>query len=392
VTRHTPVMNEKRTLPWILINMGIATGLLLAFFLLGPGIDRVDEDGSSYIFIGAALAFVFMGSLVMTRVPGHRVGWVLTANGMLLIASGLAQSIADTGHVFAGAIGGAMWLGWFITVGFLILWFPTGRVPSPRWRWVEWIGWLVVAFVAVTYTFAERLCAQGADNQCEVWVDNPIGIPGVPNPEYSSVSTAGFMIMVVFLALAAGSLVVRLFKAKGVERQQLKWLTLVAVLFVVWLLLPEESMSVMVNNTVLGFAVIGLPVATALAVLRYRLYDIDRIVSRTVTYAVVVGVLAAGYAGAVTWVSSLLPDQSQLAVAGSTLAVAALFNPLRRLVQNWVDRRFNRSRYDTQRVMDEFTESLRERVDGQDVVGGWVAVVSETMKPSFLGVWLRAGS
>jgi hypothetical protein len=371
--------------------MGIAVGLLAAFAFFGPGIGQATEDGSTYILLSAALAFVFMGSLVISRVPGHRVGWVLAANGMLLIASGLAVAIAESGQgsAIGGAIGGAMWLGWFITVGFLVLWFPTGRVPTPGWRLVEWLGWLVAVFVGITYPFAERLCAEGADNLCDVWVDNPIGIPGVPNPEYGAVSTPGFTVMVVFLLLAAASLVVRLIRAKGVERQQLKWLAIGAVFFVAWMLIPEEIMPLWLDNLLLGVAVVGLPVSISLAVLRYRLYDIDRIFSRTVSYVIVVVLLGATYALGLAGLTSLLNTESSLAVAAATLGVAALFNPLRKRVQGYVDHRFNRTRYDAERVMTQFTGSLRDQVDGDDLADGWLGVVSNTMQPTTAALWLR---
>ena len=127
-----------------------------------------------------------------------------------------------------------------------------------------------------------------------------------------------------------------------------------------------------------------------MAVLRYRLYEIDRIVSRTVSYALVVGLLAGAFLGVVALMSSLLPEESSdLAVAGSTLVVAALFNPLRRRVQGGVDRRFNRQRYDAQRVMDGFAFSLRDRVDPEEVMTGWVDVVSSTMQPDSIGMWVR---
>ena len=250
--------------------MGIALGVLAVFAFFGPGIGQGEEDGSTYILLAAALAFVFMGSLVMSRVPGHRVGWVLTANGMLLVVSGVAVGFAGQGWVFGGAISYWMWTSWFISVGFLVLWFPTGRVPSPRWRWVQGLGGLFVGLVGIMGLFAERLCVEGSDGQCDVWVDNPIGIPGVPNPEYGAISTPILAIMVVFLALAVASLAVRLLKAKGVERQQLKWLAIDAIFFVAWMLVPEQVMPIWLNNLLLGVAVVGLPVSISLAVLRYR--------------------------------------------------------------------------------------------------------------------------
>jgi Kef-type K+ transport system membrane component KefB len=144
---------------------------------------------------------------------------------------------------------------------------------------------------------------------------------------------------------------------------------------------------VTLNNILFAMALTAVWVSIAVAVLKYRLYDIDRIISRTLAYAVVIGVLAAIYVGLVTAIGSQF--EGSLSVAASTLAVAALFNPLRRRVQGWVDRHFNRSAYDTGQVMDEFAGSLRDEVDADSVVEGWVEVVEETMQPSAVGVWVR---
>jgi hypothetical protein len=163
------------------------------------------------------------------------------------------------------------------------------------------------------------------------------------------------------------------------------------LLLLVGLLVPPSRPELANIASVLSFMIlsVGIPVSIAMSITRYRLYEIDRIVSRTVSYTLVVVILGAVYVGGVTWLTSLLPDQSQLVVAATTLAVAALFNPVRRRVQMWVDRRFNRSRYDTQRVMDRFAGSLRDQVDAEAVVDGWVGVVSETMQPTSVSVWVR---
>jgi hypothetical protein len=216
----------------------------------------------------------------------------------------------------------------------------------------------------------------------------------VPNPEFGELSGLTLALGAGFVLLAAVSLVVRYVRARGVERLQVKWFAF-AVVFVIALLVAQETIGnavgipEAVGSYVFGLAVLTMPVAVSVSVLKYRLYEIDRIVSRTVSYAVVVGVLGLVFLGVVTVLTSLLPAESDLAVAGSTLAVAALFNPVRRRVQRWVDRRFNRSRYDAQKVMDGFAGSLRDRVDPDGVVQGWVGVVSETMQPSTVAVWVR---
>ena len=344
------------------------------------------------MFAGAV--FTALGSLILARTDGNRVGWVVSATGLALLASGVAAYLADRGSLIADSVGGALWLSFFFLVGLLVFWFPTGRPLSPRWRWVGWMGF-VAEGLALTYVVSDQICVETIDGgACRAWVDNPIGIPGVPNPEFGELSGITLALGSGFVLLALVSLVVRYVRARGVERLQVKWFAFAMVL-VVAVQVTEEAIastvgiSEVVGSYVFGLAVLTLPVSVSASVLRYRLYEIDRIVSRTVSYAVVVGVLATVFFGGVTWLTSLLPDQSELAVAATTLAVAALFAPLRRWVQHRVDHRFNRSRYDTQRVMDGFAGSLRNQVHADEVVEGWAAVVSRTMQPASVAVWLR---
>jgi hypothetical protein len=205
-------------------------------------------------------------------------------------------------------------------------------------------------------------------------------------------------VVAIFLG-AAVSLAIKRGRTTGAERAQLTWVVFALVLLVVTVCLTFVYVfgSIGLGRGDPGdlawspaFLVMLLfPVSFGIAVLRYRLYEIDRIVSRTVTYLLVVGLLGLVFVGAVTLITSFLPAESDLAVAASTLAVAALFNPVRRRVQVWIDRRFNRARYDAQRVMDSFAESLRDRVDPVDVSDGWREVVAKTMQPATLAVWVR---
>jgi hypothetical protein len=170
----------------------------------------------------------------------------------------------------------------------------------------------------------------------------------------------------------------------------MKWLVLAFAVFLVGVIAEFGGFQYSLVATVfLPAGLFLIPVAIFVAVTRYRLYEIDRILSRTVTYAVVIALLAAVYFGAIAALTAFLPSDSPLAVAASTLAAAALFSPIRRRVQSWVDRHFNRSRYDAQRVMADFSDSLRMDVDQDYLVDGWVGVVSETMYPSSAGVWVR---
>ena len=347
-----------------------------------------------YLLVVSAAVFTMVGSLILYRTEGNRVGWVMAAIGLSLFVGGVAANLADEGHLVAGAVGGAVWLSWFVLLGLLVYWFPTGRPVTPRWRFLGWLAVLMAA-ISASYIVADELCVElGPDDRCEVWVDNPIGIEGVPNPEYGDLSTVGYMTLVVFVLLSAISLVVRFIRARGVERLQLKWFAFAVVSLIAATVAQETLADILpipslVWDVFWGLAIVALPVAIGLSVLRYRLYEIDRIVSRTVTYVLVVGLLGAVFFGLVTLVTSVLPAESDLAVAASTLAVAASFNPVRRRVQVWIDRRFNRARYDAQRVMDSFAASLRERVDPTDLSNGWRDVVADTMQPAAVGVWVR---
>jgi hypothetical protein len=201
----------------------------------------------------------------------------------------------------------------------------------------------------------------------------------------------GFFVVIAIVLTGVVLLVSRWRRSVGVERLQYRWLFMGSFLFLLitaagsFELIPEQGFV----DWLWLLAGAAIPTAIGIAVLRYRLYEIDRLISRTVTYLLVVGVLVAVFFGVVTATSSLLQTDSDLAVAASTLAVAALFNPLRKRMQFWVDRRFNRSRYNAQLVVDEFAGSLRDQVDSGEVVEGWVEVVAETMQPSAAGVWVR---
>jgi hypothetical protein len=265
--------------------------------------------------------------------------------------------------------------------------------------WLQWLGFALLGLTFFTYTFTEQVCVDSSDaGSCAAWATNPIGIPGMPNPEYGWLAGPIFAVYALFMAAVLVSLFRRYRRAETIERLQLKWFLLACLSFVLALSTelilgsfgvaePPLMVEIWIEASILA-----IPIAATLSILRYRLYDIDRIISRTVSYAIVIAVLGAVYALGLTGLTSLLDSDSPLAVAAATLAAAALFNPVRRRVQAWVDRRFNRSRYDHQRVMNRFAGSLRDRVDSEEVVDGWVGVVAETMQPSSVAVWMRARS
>jgi hypothetical protein len=356
-------------------------------------------DSDTLFNVATMVLFLVLGQLILWKASGNRIGWIFTAIGLMFLGSAIAGGLATQGLIVFQAIGGALWLGWIVLIGTLVLWFPTGHVPSRRWLWLQWLGFGLFALTVITYTFTDQICiGESSVSGCGEWVPNPIGIPGIPNPEYGWLSGALFAFYPVFMGGAVLSLFVRYRKAGIVEKLQLKWFLLACASFVVALatelvlgLFGFDEVPLLVDIWI-TVSITAIPIAATLAILRYRLYDIDRIISRTVTYAIVIALLALVYALGVTALTSLLDTDSPLTVAGSTLAAAALFNPLRRRVQRGVDHRFNRTRYDAERVMATFTGSLRDEVDPDRVVQGWVSVVDDTMHPASAGVWVRGDS
>jgi hypothetical protein len=279
-----------------------------------------------------------------------------------------------------------LWIPGSFSIPFLLLLYPDGHLPTSRWRPALWF---TVAAVVATFLAAAFL----VEPEPVVGVPpNPLGIPALSefiNAVFQFVVVPGLLIAIVLGLL---SLVARYRRGEGVERQQVKvllWVGAVAVIFFsvdtqgqggpIWL----GSVLNLVFSIFVGAAV-------TLAILRYRLFEIDRLISRTVTYAVVAGALALVYGFGAIWLPSrVVGEQTPIFVAASTLAIAALFNPLRQRVMRWVDRRFNRSSYDAEQIADGFSARLRDQVDADRLADDWATVVIKTLQPSGVGVWIR---
>jgi hypothetical protein len=306
-----------------------------------------------------------------------------------------------------GALPGAAWLAWISTwltipaiysaFAALLLVFPTGRLLSPRWRPVAWmvVGWIVGVAVG-NFSYSP---------DAYLGVKAPVRLGGAAGQIMNTIGGLAWLLAILAIPAAAASLVVRFRRSRGQERQQLKWLAytaamvalgvlgtgLISILDQLGWIRPEFTRPVW---TVLGgvaiLAVTGLPVTAGIAILKYRLYDIDRLINRTLVYGLLTALLAAVYAGLVLTLGQLLARQnSSLAVAGATLAVAALFRPGRRRIQQAVDRRFNRRRYDTARTIAAFAARLREQIDLDTLATELVAVVDQTMEPTQVSLWLQ---
>ncbi len=342
----------------------------------------------------AFAAFMAVGALIVANRPGNAIGWVFSAIALLAVTGALAEEYAGyavwtrpgllPGGVLAGWYAG--WA-WYPTVAlalvFTPLLFPDGRPPSPPWRLV---AWLAVATTALFVGFAAVQPTIELDDGHVV--DNPIGVAGVTDPDDSLLNIALGLLVVA----AVVSLVVRFRRSRGEERLQLKWFTYAGAVLPVLLvgdLLPDT-----VSNVLFALGITFPPVAAGIAVLRYRLYEIDRLINRTLVYGLLTTLLAGVYAGLVLVLGRLFGDLGDRppswAVAGATLAVAALFQPARQRVQRLVDRRFNRARYDAARTVERFSARLRDQVDLDTLSAELLAVVDQTVQPTRASLWLRS--
>jgi hypothetical protein len=273
---------------------------------------------------------------------------------------------------------------WLSCAGFVLLLTPTGRLPSPRWRW-----WARLA-AAAPVVAALALVVQ-PDPLAPDYHGNPLAVPALARL-LAAPGVAAVALVFISLLVGAGSLVGRFRRARGTERQQLRWLALAAALAAGLLLIGLVAGYLSKDAVVLAsltLCVALLPLATGAAILRYRLYDLDRIVSRTVAYGLLTVLLGGGYVLVVLGLGQLLGRDSSLAVAAATLAVAAVFQPARRRVQGAVERRFNRRRYDAARTIGAFSARLRDQVDLDDLRGELLAVVDQTTQPTRASLWLR---
>lgn len=343
------------------------------------------------LYFVPAITGTAVGVYLTFRVPENRMGLLMTIMSGALVTLGLSNVIIpwslergnDPLTVIAVHLSDLAWISQFVTALVLLpLWFPTGQALNRRWAWVGRAAIIAAGVAELSFFFSESVCAY-AEPTSDVCVEvvNPWGIAGF----------AGFEpLFLVSMALAFPAVIspfVRWRRSDDVERQQIKWFFVAAIGLLVAFVISFADFNQALNEAVFAAGLTGVWLAIAVAVRKYRLYDIDRIVSRTVSYAVVIAVLAGVYIGLVTAIGSQF--ESSLSVAASTLTVAALFNPVRKRVQSWVDRHFNRSSYDTQQVMDEFAGSLRDEVDAGELIDGWVEVVEETMQPEAVGVWVR---
>jgi hypothetical protein len=355
-----------------------------------------DAANQAMLFVGFS-AFMVVGALIVAHRPGNANGWIFSAIALLAFTGQLASEYAAYAYVTRpGSLPGAIlaaWYAswpWYVVVALALLFtpllFPTGRLLSPRWRPVAWLA----AVVTVALTVLGALRAE-LDSGGDLLIANPIGIAAVENPEVSTVGDGLLILLVLLIAVAFVSLVLRFRRSRGEERQQLKWFTYAGTLLPLALL--GDFLPAPVGDLVFGVVIVFLPVAAGIAILRYRLYDIDRLINRTLVYGLLTALLAGIYTGAVLVLGQVFGgvgrDPPSWAVAGATLAVAALFQPARRRIQQAVDRRFNRRKYNAAKTIERFSTRLRDQVDLDTLSAELVTVVDQTMQPTTTSLWLR---
>jgi hypothetical protein len=389
---------------------------ILSLYVTAPAAHPFSDWGSggaigNLLILAPFLAFTIVGALIASRRPENPIGWICLVAGLFWTLIALddqytAYGLATTGVVPfpAAVVALSQWL-WVPPVGllsiYLILFFPDGRLPSRRWRPLAWFSGAVMALVSLAIALAPGPLPDLGG------VRNPFGLEGYP---WIADATNVIPALLPLCTLASAlSLVLRYRRSGSEQREQIKWIAfagsfvgLMSLITVVSTLIfaPEFAdstgtqplwLGVLQDVELLSFA--GIPVAVGIAVLRYRLYDIDVIINRTLVYGSLTATLIALYFGGIVVLQRLFVlltgQQSTLAVVASTLLIAALFNPLRRRIQSFIDRRFYRRKYDARKTLEAFTAKLRDETDFDALNAELVGVVNETIQPAHVSLWLR---
>ena len=381
-----------------------AASLMLAF-LNGRTLSEFFVEENIVMIATLTVAFSVVGAMIASHRPGNPIGWIFCA-------AALFQGLAVFGDEYATyalitrpgslTLGPEMsWLtewiwapGLGLILVFLPLLFPDGRPPSRRWQWVAWLGGISIVMIvvlAMVILWSERgtqlLRDPVNDEAGPAWILDLLA------------GAVAFPLMLVAGLAAVISLFVRFRRARGDERQQIKWFATASALTLGFVFVLQTLNNT--HNSLLeaGLATVALilvpsiPVATGVAILRYRLYDIDRLINRALVYGLLTAMLAVVYLGSVVALQSVLRaltgQESTLAIVASTLAIAAMFNPLRRRIQAFIDRRFYRRKYDARKTLEAFSAKLRDETDLDALNAELVGVVKETMQPAHVSLWLR---
>jgi len=381
---------------WALALSGLAAALWLDHLLRQAGRLELAIRAHELPFVAAVVGMATVGAVLAGRRPRHPVGWLMLALGLSVTVDVVADGYARYGLLASPgavpAVGQLRVLGdtfalWPACIGFILLLTPTGSLPSGRWRW--WAGIAVAAPLA--WKAASVLGFETAVFLPFYSFRNPYFVPALATPAMA-VALPALVLTLLSVVVGGASLVIRFRRARGEERQQLRWVASAAVVAAAGIPVAMAGISID-SAAVVGVAVLSsatvLCLAIGAAILRYRLYDLDRIVSRTVAYGLLTVLLGLAYAGVVLSLGRLVGRDSSLVVAAATLAVAAVFQPARRRVQAAVERRFNRRRHDAARIIEGFAARLRDQVDLDTLAAEVLAAADQTMQPTRASLWLR---
>jgi hypothetical protein len=377
---------------------------MLALFLASYGLGIPLSVARGHLlqdstFILTFAAFMAVGAVIVAHRPSNAIGWIFSAIGLLTAigvpATEYARANLGRPDAWPGAVLAAWITSWYwyptyaLVLVFTPLLFPTGRLLSARWRPVA-----VAAAVATVGVTALSALTPTLVDEGHYTVRNPIGLAWVRDPEQSAVGAVLLGLLLVCMGAAGLSLVLRFRRSRGVERQQLKWFTYAGALLILSVLATDILLPAGSNLDVLAGLISALvPVAAGIAILRYRLYDIDRLINRTLVYGALTALLGAVYAAVVLVLGQVFGgvggEPPSWVVAGATLAVAALFQPARRRVQQVVDRRFDRRRYNAAKTVEVFSARLRDEIDLDTLSAELLAVVNQTMQPTRVSLWFR---
>ena len=401
---------SRRTATWLAWSLCALSLALTALSLLLLALNRSDPNTHIYEYWQVdtlvPVSFSIIGAIIASRLPANPVGWLFCAAACLAAVDhfsaeyALYALLAQPTSLPAGEA--LAWLAswaWILYAGCIalsLLLFPNGRPPSSRWRWLAWLSVFLTIAGAVWVAFSPGVIGNLGS------IRNPLGIEGLPSG-FKPVQT--IMLALLFVA-ALSTLVVRLRRARGIERQQIKWPAFTVVVVAGSSFLSDTAISEAIGLRWLEWAgyvifipaLIGFPISIGIAIVRYRLYEIDLIINRTLVYGALSATLALIYFGGVATTQAIFraltgqQEQPQLAIVISTLLIAALFNPLRRRIQRFIDRRFYRRKYDARKTLEAFSAKLRDETDLDALSDNLVGVVKETMQPSHVSLWQRPDS
>ena len=391
---------------WLLDAAVIVAGLIILMNAARVmGANKADALAGTIAMVVAFFAFPTMGALIIWQRPRNTVGWIFCCIGLGTAFTSFSAAFVQyalashtDASLLVGLVDAAGNTIWPLNLGlgtFLLFLFPNGRLPSRRWRFIFWLDVAVVALAVLMGLFQPGYL----ESRNRVW--NPLGITSA-KPFFDLVNTVGGLVFVVCALASVAAIIVRYITSRDIQRQQIKWFAfgvavMVAILIPSFIFIPEQDM---LSNITFGLGILMLPLGAGIGILRYRLFDIDVIINRTLVYGLLTAILAGVYFIGVVGVQNIVntiarstsgpaSTPSPLLIVVTTLLIAALFQPLRRRLQRFIDRRFYRARYDARKLLDKFGASLRSEVELSHLTDHLLETVEQTMRPAHVSLWLR---